>query len=122
MKRGMGSRFHILIVEDEPLIVEVLQATLELDYRVSSVNSVGEALAFLRASHVDAVLLDNVLPDGRGTEVACFADQLGAAVIEMSGYPEVMDDMQRSRRPHLFKPFKADALLSTLKSSLASHE
>ena len=116
----MGSRFHILIVEDEPLIVEVLQATLELDYRVSSVNSVGEALAFLRASHVDAVLLDNVLPDGRGTEVACFADQLGAAVIEMSGYPEV--DMQRSRRPHLFKPFKADALLSTLKSSLASHE
>jgi hypothetical protein len=39
MKRGMGSRFHILIVEDEPLIVEVLQATLELDYRVSSVNS-----------------------------------------------------------------------------------
>ena len=118
----MGSRFHILIVEDEPLIVEVLQATLELDYRVSSVNSVGEALAFLRASHVDAVLLDNVLPDGRGTEVACFADQLGAAVIEMSGYPEVMDDMQRSRRPHLFKPFNADALLSTLKSSLASHE
>ena len=92
----MASRFHILIVEDEPMIVEVLQAMLELEYRVSSVNTVDEALAFLRTSHVDAVLLDNVLPDGRGTEVACFADTLGTAVIEMSGYPEVMDDMQRS--------------------------
>ena len=44
----MASRFHILIVEDEPLVVEVLQATLDTEYRVSSVNTVGEALAFLR--------------------------------------------------------------------------
>jgi hypothetical protein len=32
----MPSRFHVLIVEDEPLIVEVLQGALELEYRVSS--------------------------------------------------------------------------------------
>src|SRR5271165_2181500 len=110
----MGSRFHILIVEDEPLIVEVLQATLESEYLVSSVSTVGDALAFLHTSHVDAVLVDNVLPDGRGSEVACFAGKLGAAVVEMSGYPEVMNDMERSRRPHLFKPFKAEVLLSTI--------
>jgi DNA-binding NtrC family response regulator len=114
----MGSR---LIVEDEPLIVEVLQATLESEYRVSSVSTVGEALAFLHTSHVDAVLLDNVLPDGRGSEVACFAGKLGAAVIEMSGYPEVMDDLQRSARPHLFKPFKAEVLLSTIENALSNH-
>ena len=118
----MASRFHILIVEDEPLVVEVLQATLETEYRVSSVHTVGEALAFLRTAHVDAVLLDNVLPDGRGTEVACFADKVGTAVIEMSGYPEVMDGMQRSNRPHLFKPFKAEVLLSTIGNSLGRHE
>jgi DNA-binding NtrC family response regulator len=114
----MGSR---LIVEDEPLIVEVLQATLESEYRVSSVSTVGEALAFLHTSHVDAVLLDNVLPDGRGSEVACFAGKLGAAVIEMSGYPEVMDDLQRSARPHLFKPFKAEVLLSTIENAHSNH-
>jgi uncharacterized protein (DUF4415 family) len=40
----MPSRFHVLIVEDEPLIVEVLQGALELEYRVSSANTAGQAL------------------------------------------------------------------------------
>ena len=118
----MASRFHILIVEDEPLIVEVLQALLESEYRVSSVNTVGEALAFLRTGHIDVVLVDNVLPDGRGTEVVRLAAELGAAIIEMSGYPEVMNNMQHSSRPHLFKPFKAEVLLSTIGNSLGRHE
>jgi DNA-binding NtrC family response regulator len=101
----MASRCHVLIVEDDPLIVDGLVASLESEYCVSSVNTVGAALAFLRASHVDLVLIDSVLPDGRGTEVACFADGLGAAVIEMSGYPQVMDDFAHSARPQLLKPF-----------------
>ena len=72
----MANRFHILIVEDDPLIVDVMVASLELEYRVSSVNTVGAALAFLRTSHVDVVLIDKILPDGRGTEVACLANDL----------------------------------------------
>ena len=95
----MADRPHILIVEDDPLIVDVLVASLELEYRVSSVNTVGAALAFLRTSHVDVVLIDSVLPDGRGTEVACFAGGIGAAVIEMSGYPQVMDHLEHSAAP-----------------------
>ena len=116
----MASRCHVLIVEDDPLIVDVLVASLELEYRVSSVNTVGAALAFLRTSHVDVVLIDSVLPDGRGTEVACFADGLGAAVIEMSGYPQVMEDLEHSARPHLLKPFGVQVLLSTIGHALHS--
>ena len=118
----MASQFRVLIVEDEPLVADVLQATLDSEYHVSSVNTVKEALAFLHTSHADVVLLDTVLPDGRGNEVASFAEKLGVAVIHMSGYPEEMGDMQRSGRPHLFKPFKAEVLLSTIRDSLASHE
>ena len=59
----MADRSHILIAEDDPLVVDVMVAALELDYRVSSVNTVGAALAFLRTSHVDLVLVDTVLPD-----------------------------------------------------------
>ena len=116
----MASRCHVLIVEDDPLIVDVLVASLELEYRVSSVNTVGAALAFLRTSHVDVVLIDSILPDGRGTEVACFADGLGAAVIEMSGYPHVMEDLEHSARPHLLKPFGVQVLLSTIGHALRS--
>ena len=118
----MASRFHILIVEDEPLVVEVLQATLEPEAIALLRDTVGEALAFLRTGHVDVVLVDNVLPDGRGTEVVRLAAELGAAIIEMSGYPEVMNNMQHSSRPHLFKPFKAEVLLSTIGNALSSHE
>jgi CheY-like chemotaxis protein len=49
----MASRFRVLIVEDEPLVADVLQATLDSEYHVSSVNTVKEALAFLHTSHAD---------------------------------------------------------------------
>src|SRR6185437_16681456 len=114
----MANRFHILIVEDDPLIVDVMAASLESDYRVSSVSTVGAALGFLRTSHVDVVLVDTVLPDGRGTEVARLASDLGVAAIEMSGYPQVMEDLERSPRLHLLKPFGVKALLCAVESAL----
>jgi DNA-binding NtrC family response regulator len=114
----MADRSHILIVEDEPLIVEVLQGTLEVEYRVSSASTVREALASLRTRKVDVVLLDSILPDGRGAEVACVAEMQGAAVIEMSGYPQAMADLERSGRPHLCKPFGPELLLSTITKAL----
>jgi DNA-binding response OmpR family regulator len=117
----MPNRFQVLIVEDEPLIVEVLQGTLEQEYRVSSANTVGQALAFLRTAHVDVVLVDRVLPDGCGAEVARVAETFGTAVIEMSGYPQDMDDLQRSQRLYLYKPFGPDVLLSAIENALYSH-
>ena len=117
----MPSRLHVLIVEDEPLIVEVLQGALELEYRVSSASTAGQALAFLRTSHVDVVLVDSVLPDGRGAEVARVAETFGAAVIAMSGYPQDMDDLQRSQRLYLCKPFGPGALLSAIESALRNN-
>jgi len=107
----MGNRFHVLIVEDDPLVAEVLHATLVSDYSVSCANTVGEALAFLRTAHLDLVLVDSILPDGRGAQVVDFAESVGTAVIEMSGYPAEMTGFERSPRPHLGKPFGVDALL-----------
>ena len=71
----MGSRLHILIVEDQPLVSEVPQAMLEAKYRVSSVATVSEARACLRTSHIDLVLADWALPDGYGGAVAELAEQ-----------------------------------------------
>jgi DNA-binding response OmpR family regulator len=114
----MPNRFHVLIVEDEPLIVEVLQGTLEQEYRVSSANTVGQALAFLRTAHTDVVLVDSALPDGCGAEVARTAETFGVAVIEMSGYPQDMDDPERSQRLDLYKPFGPNVLLSARENAL----
>jgi DNA-binding response OmpR family regulator len=114
----MSGRFHVLIVEDEPLIVEVLQGTLESEYRVSSAHTIREALAFLRTSPVDVVLLDSILPDGRGIEVSSVAEANGAVVIEMSGYPQEMYDLQGSNRNFLCKPFGPEVVLSTIENAI----
>ena len=87
----MANGFHVLIVEDEPLVLDALKTTLETEYRVSSVRTIEEAYAILRTSRIDVALIDSVLPDGRGAEVTVRAERAGATVIEMTGYsPEYM--------------------------------
>ena len=114
----MAGRFHVLVVEDEPLVLEAIQTTLEEQYRVSSARTVGEAQAILRTSHIDVAIVDNVLPDGRGADVAVLADEVGVWVIEMTGYPQGSVDLDASDRPRLFKPFTLSTLLSTVESAL----
>ena len=48
----MANRVRALIVEDDPATVEILISILGSQYQVSSANTVAEALAFLRTSHV----------------------------------------------------------------------
>lgn len=117
----MASRWHILVVEDEPSVLEVLQATLEESYRVSSVGTVGDACAFLRTSQVDLVLVDWGLPDGHGDVVAAYAETRDVAAIMMSGYPNGMDGVQNDSRPYLMKPFGHATLSAAVSSVLERH-
>ena len=116
----MARGFHILIVEDEPSVLDALQTTLETRYRVSSASTVQEARAVLQTSQIDVALVDSILPDGRGDDVAAFAEGIGATVIEMTGYSPEHVGLDASDRQHLFKPFGANVLLSTV--AFALHE
>jgi CheY-like chemotaxis protein len=114
----MTFRLNVLIVEGEPLVMEVLRSILDDDYRVNCATTVAEALAFLRTSVVDLLLLDNLLPDGKGDDVAEMAESLGVAIIRMAGYPSETSFIQKA--PCLMKPFGADILLSEVRLSLKS--
>ena len=116
----MGRRLHILIVEDEPLVLEVIQETLEAEYRVSSVGTIGEARACLCTSHIDLALVDWGLPDGHGDIVAEFAEQRGVPTVIMSGHPVNFDDSTVHSRPHLMKPFGIADLEVKIESVLKS--
>src|SRR4029078_4637717 len=62
---------HILIVEDDGDLLEVLQFVLEDDgYRVSTAKGGAEALALAASQAVSLVLLDMAMPDIHGTQVA----------------------------------------------------
>jgi len=60
----------VLVVDDEPLIVDFLAENLRADdYAVLTAGSGTEAISVLRETRPDVVLLDIVLPDVSGYEV-----------------------------------------------------
>jgi CheY-like chemotaxis protein len=62
---------HLLIVEDEGDLLEVLKFVLEdAGYRISTAQNGAKALAIAAAGEVSLVLLDVGMPDVDGIEVA----------------------------------------------------
>lgn len=66
---GMDEKRHILVVDDDKLILKVAEDILEGSYVVSGTRSGEEAIAFLETSIPDLILLDLHMPgmDGRET-------------------------------------------------------
>ena len=61
---------RLLVVDDEPTILELLSGSLRLaGFEVMTAASGGEAARAVAAGRPDLVLLDVMLPDGDGFEV-----------------------------------------------------
>lgn len=113
-------RSTILVVDDEPGIVDVLSAVLkDAGHQTSGAGNGQEALSRLKASVPDLVLLDvemSVL-DGGATLSAMKADPRlsSVPVIVMSGIAESMVKRRcRGYDAFLRKPFSLDELLDTV--------
>ena len=63
---------HILLIEDNPGDVRLVELMLEEpdvnSFRLTSTNSLSNAISCLSKDHYDAILLDMDLPDGQGME------------------------------------------------------
>jgi len=67
----VSSGARVLVVDDEPQILRALQLKLRgAGYVVDTAATAADALAAAAARPPDAVILDLLLPDGRGTDVA----------------------------------------------------
>ena len=113
----MADQKHVLIVDDDPLILDILKLMLEPAYRTSRAISVTEAAASLDQTHFDLLLTDYLLADGRGTTLLAQAKQLGVPAILMTGYPNEVGAEQLDRKP-LIKPFVMTALLAEIQTAL----
>ena len=116
----MTENTEILVVEDDPLVSEVVAAALDDTYPITVVGSASEALNRLRLGGIRLMLLDCTLPGGVDTDLIPEADRTGAAVILMSGDPSRMAKLTDQPRPFLLKPFTLVGLLETVQSVLAS--
>jgi two-component system, OmpR family, response regulator len=110
----MAYRSHILVVEDDPLVSEVVLDALEDLYQTSCAETAAAALERLRAGGIDAMLLDCTLPGGLDPLLVPMADDAGVPVILMSGHPDIMERVPGAGRPFILKPFSLTSLLTTV--------
>jgi DNA-binding response OmpR family regulator len=113
---GSLTHKHILVVEDDPLVSEVVVDALDGVYDTSCAETAAAAIECLRAGGIDAILLDCTLPGGLDPHLVPMADNSGVPVILMSGHPDMMDRVPGSARPCIQKPFSLTTLLAAIES------
>jgi DNA-binding NtrC family response regulator len=111
---------QILVVEDDSLVSEVIEAALDGAYRVTVVDSAASAMGLLRQGGIRLMLLDCTLPGGVDHDLLPEADRRGTAVIMMSGDPGRMDALSGQPRPFILKPFTLGGLVATVEQVLAT--
>jgi DNA-binding response OmpR family regulator len=114
----MRSRPHILVVEDDPLVAEVIAAALDDDYATSVVERSAAALQHLSNGGIDLILLDCTLPDGIDRALIPEADRVGVPVVFMSGDPQRMEGLATQPRPFILKPFTLADLVATVEREI----
>jgi DNA-binding NtrC family response regulator len=115
----MTEQCQILVVEDDTLVSEVVQAALDDAYQVTVVETASEAIGLLRQGGFRLMLLDCTLPGGLDRDLLPEADRLGAAVILMSGDPGRMEKLSDQPRPFVLKPFTLGGLVATVERVLS---
>jgi two-component system KDP operon response regulator KdpE len=119
--RVSGTR--ILVVDDEPQILRALRATLQgAGYEVTTAATGEEALRLAALRPPEAVVLDLVLPDRTGTDVARELrtwSKVPILILSAVGdESEKVAALDAGADDYVTKPFGTDELLARLRAAL----
>ena len=114
---------RILIVDDEPQILRALQLKLRsAGYAVETAASAGEARIKASMRPPEAIILDVLLPDGRGTDVCRELrswSEVPILVLSAVGEEEEkIAALDAGADDYVTKPFSGDELLARLRAAL----
>ncbi|TAN55417.1 MAG: response regulator transcription factor [Rhodospirillales bacterium] len=115
---------HILVVEDEPHLAELVRAHLsKIPYAVDLAASLDEGTALMKASRYDAVVLDRGLPDGDGLELLRLLRSKGdmTPVLAATARDQLTDrihGLDLGMDDYLVKPYDLGELTARLRALL----
>lgn len=110
----------ILVVDDEPMLCEILKDFLELNsYEVEQAHSGQEAFEMLSNNFFDCVISDVRMPNGNGIELAQkISNKLGQKpkIFLTTGFSDISEDKAKDLGviKVLQKPFVFDELLNSI--------
>ena len=119
-------RTHVLVVDDEPDLLELIHYNLKkVGYDVACVLSGEEALAHVRSSPPDLIVLDVLLPGLDGLEVCKVLRRnpttAGIPIVMLTARSEdadVVAGLELGADDYLTKPFSPRVLLARIKAVL----
>jgi DNA-binding NtrC family response regulator len=123
-KKIAHNRAKILVVDDSPATLEVIQRNLEAaGYEVFTAPSVEEAIAFLEQNSVDLVITDIKMPKISGLELLKYVKEnvKGTEIMIITGYPSIkgaVEAVKNGAEDYLVKPFTDEELLSAVSKML----
>ena len=113
---------RILVVEDDPVLLDGLKAGLSLaGATVDAVTSCADGLAALTTFSFDAIVLDLMLPDGSGLDLLSDIRSAGntTPVLLLTALDEVIDrirGLDAGADDYLGKPFDLDELAARVRA------
>jgi CheY-like chemotaxis protein len=114
----MSSAARVLVVDDEPLILEAIRTVLSKDFAVAVTTLPEQALAWMTSgSRFDVILCDVMMPNMTGIELRdrlhAFAPELAARIVFVTGgalLPHVRALLERVPNAWLEKPIDVEGL------------
>ena len=120
----MDTPIHILVVDDDGDVREVLEAMLETStYRVSAVDGGKAMREFLSTNErVDLVVLDGDMYGEKSASLADHLKGLSIPLVMISGSPTMMKFAEANDLQLLLKPFRTADLTEAIKNAFDSGE
>ncbi len=122
------SQGHILVVDDNPNLLELIKMRLEsADYRVSATAEEEGALSLLREQVFDLCIVDLMLANGDGLtlmdQIRKIRPDVPTIILTAHGTIEsAVEAMRRGAYSYLTKPFERSDLLLQIERALEHHK
>jgi diguanylate cyclase (GGDEF)-like protein len=113
----------LLVVDDEPYILSTLAALLSSEFDVVTADSPETAKEIFSRRQIDIILSDQKMPRMSGVQLLEWvrANSPRTVRLLMTGFAELEEAVEAINRSqvfrYLFKPWRADELMETLKSA-----
>jgi diguanylate cyclase (GGDEF)-like protein len=115
-------KLKILVVDDDPDILDLIEATLEDEYEVIKAGSGQEAISLIKKETPDLVILDYMLPDIEGPAICERLREdplfLHTPVLMLTGKREVESKVQglnSGADDYMVKPFSPQELIARIR-------